>query len=605
MPRCRLALALVLTAALAPTTTPAADTPKKEKDAAAAVPILADLTLKGTITEDPTPIGLDGAPIADNLKGIIDRIGKAKADDRVKGLVLRLRDLSVGWAKGHELRQAIKDFRASGKTAFAVLEHAGNAEYLVATAADEVVMPESGMLAIKGLAAEVTFYKKLFDKLGIQPDAMQVGAYKAAAEPFSRTEMSPAFREELTSVLTDTYDQMAEAISRRQGIARDEARTLIDGGPYTAHAAKAAGLVNRIAYPDQLETEIAHRLELKEVQLDPKYGKPRSDAADLSGLAGLLKMMQMLSGEAAKKPASDKPKVAVIYAAGLIVTGKSSGGGLLGEGVMGSDTVVKHLRQAEKDKTVKAIVLRVDSPGGSALASDLIWRETVRIEKPIVASMSDVAGSGGYYISVGCDKVFAEPGTLTGSIGVVGVKLAFGGLMDKLGLTTDTVTVGKHGTINSPYRPYTDEEKAAMRRIMEEIYRQFVDRVAKGRKMEVSKVEKLAGGRIYTGRQARELGLVDELGTLRDAIAAAKDLAGLDSSADTELLILPKAPGLFESLLGPLEDRDVEAVAPLPFPVRLPLPEPVRASLARLARLTTLLQSEPAIVAMPFELRIR
>src|SRR5262249_1836587 len=155
------------------------------------------------------------------------------------------------------------------------------------------------------------------------------------------------------------------------------------------------------------------------------------------------------------------------YAAGMIMPGKSSSGSLIGDAVMGSDTVVKHLREAEKDKAVKAIVLRVDSPGGSALASDLIWRETVRIEKPIVASMSDVAASGGYYISVGCDKVYAEPGTLTGSIGVVGVKLAFGGLMDKLGLTTDTVTVGKHGTINSVYKPYTEEERAAMRRIME------------------------------------------------------------------------------------------------------------------------------------------
>jgi protease-4 len=592
----RTALAIAIALAFFAAAARAADPPKP----AAPSPILADVTLKGSIPEDPAPVGLDGTPVTDNLKSLVDRIRKAKGDPNVKGLVIRLRQLSAGWAKSHELRQAIRDFRASGKKAFAVLEQAENADYLIATAADEIVMPENGALMIKGLAAEVTFYKKLFDKLGVKADALQIGEFKSAGEPFSRTEMSPAFREEVTSILNDTYDQMVEAISRRQGIARSDARTLIDGGPYTPEAARAAGLVNRIAYPDQLEAEIARGLGLKEVKLDPKYGMPRTDAAELSGFAGFLKMMQALSGEAPRKPGSDKPKVAVIYAAGVIQEGKSSSGSLLGDAVLGSDTVIKYLRQAEADRTVKAIVLRVDSPGGSALASDLIWREVTRIEKPIVASMSDVAASGGYYISVACDKIFAEPGTLTGSIGVVGVKIALGDLMEKLGVTTDTVTIGAHATINSTVKPYTEDEKAAVRRIMEDIYKKFVAKTAKGRKMDVARVEKLAGGRVYTGRQAKEAGLVDELGTLDDALNAAKELAGLDPGAETELLILPKAPGLFESLLAPLEDRDVASSA-----LALPLPDALRSTLARLARLTRLAQSEPVLVALPFEVRIR
>jgi protease-4 len=565
-------------------------------------PILVDLTLKGKISEDPSPIGFDGTPVSDNLKGILDRIAKAKDDKNVKGLVVRLRDLSVGWAKSNELRRAIHDFRASGKKAFAVLEMSENADYIVATAADEIVMPEGGWLLVKGMAAEVMFYRSLFDKLGITPDMMQMGEYKAAGEPYTRTKMSPAFREEITSILTDSYAMLVEAVAKRQGIAEAEARALIDGGPYTPKAAKAAGLINRIAYPDELELEIARGLGVPKVTLDTKYGK-KTDTIDMSGLAGLMKMIQSLSGETAKKAGSDKPKVALIYATGMIMPGKSTSGGLMGETTMGSDTVVKQLREAEKDKTVKAIVLRVDSPGGSALASDLIWREVVRIEKPIVASMSDVAASGGYYISVGCDKVFAEPGTITGSIGVVGGKLALGGLLEKVGLTTDTVTVGKNATILSPYKPFSDEEKAAMRRLMEDTYRQFVSKTAQGRKMDVADVEKLAGGRVYTGRQAKKNGLVDELGTLDDAIAAAKELAGMDRDVETELLILPKPKGVLESLFEPLEDREATSSS-LQFPLPLPLPEPVRASLARLKVMTHLLATEPIVVVLPFEVRI-
>jgi protease IV len=272
----------------------------------------------------------------------------------------------------------------------------------------------------------------------------------------------------------------------------------------------------------------------------------------------------------------------------------------MGNEVLGSDTLIKNLRECEQDKTVKAIVLRVDSPGGSALASDLIWREVVRIEKPIVASMSDVAGSGGCYISVGCDKIFAEPGTITGSIGVVGGKLAIGGLMEKLGLTTDTVTIGKNATIFSTIKPFSPDEKAAMKRLMEETYHQFLSKTAQGRKMEVSEVEKLAGGRVYTGRQAKKNGLIDELGTLNDAVASAKELAGLSRDAETEYLILPKAKGVLESLFEPLEDRDVETLSRA-----LPLPSAVRRSLSRLQMMNRLMDADPVLVVVPFEVRIR
>jgi protease IV len=580
----------------------AAAAPESKKKNAPATPVLVDLNLKGAISEAPTPLSLDGQPVTDNLKSIIDTIAKARDDKDVKGLVLRIRGLSTGSGKRHELRETIKGFRTSGKKVVAVLEMANNGDYLVAVAADEIVMPAAGWLLLKGLSAEVMFYKGLFEKVGILAETVQVGDFKGAGEPYSRTSMSAQFREELTSVLQDHYDAMAESIAARQGIRLEDAKALIDGGPYTPAEAKKVGLINRVAYPDQIEAEFAKELGLSAFKLETKYGKKAHDAADLSGIAGMMKMMSMLSGEASRKPESKDPKIAVIYASGTIQTGRSSGASMLGDEVLGSDSVIKNLKQAEKDKTVKAIVLRVDSPGGSALASDLMWREITRIEKPIVASMSDVAASGGYYISMGADKVYAEPGTLTGSIGVISIKFAAGKAIEKLGLSTDTITVGKNGNFESMFVPWTDSERAAMRRFSDDIYKQFVSKAAAGRKMTFAQLEKKAGGRIYTGRQAKKEGLVDELGTLEDAIGAAKLLAGMNKSDKVELLILPKPQGLLESLISPLGDLDRDASAALGL--KNPLPEALQGVVARMNQLTQLFLAEPAALVMPFELRI-
>jgi len=547
-----------------------------DEPAKPAPPVVFDLTLKGTLGEEPAAVGLDGASIKDNLKGVIDRIAKAKADPNVKGLVVRIHGLSIGLAKGHEIRQAITQFRESGKKVYAFLESGENADYVVATAADEIIIPESGWLMIKGVAAEVTFYKTMFDKLGIKADWMQVGEFKSYGEPFTRTEMSPAFREEITTLLEDNFSMVVEAIAKRQGISTLDARTLIDNGPYSPGAAKAAGLVNRIRYADAIEGELAKDLNVAAIKLDPKYGK-KTETLDLNGFAGFMKMIQMLSGEGLKKADSKAPKIALIYAQGGINTGKSTSS-LFGDTTMGSDTVVKHLREAEKDASVKAIVLRVDSPGGSALASDLIWREVVRIEKPIVASMSDVAASGGYYISMGADRIF---------------------------VATDTIAVGKNGGLFSTNRPFSDTERAVLKRLMDDTYRQFVSKAAQGRKMTYEQLDKLAGGRVYTGRQAQKLGLVDELGTLADAIASARELAKLESGQATELLILPKAQGIFEALFNPLEDRDVVAPDFGTNLIAAALPETVRPVLARLDLFRRIFSREPVAVALPFEIKIR
>ncbi len=568
-------------------------------DKPAPTPIVLDITLKGGLTEEPAPVGIDGTSIRDNIKGVVERIGKAKADPNVKGLVVRIHGLSLGLAKGYELRQAITKFRESGKKAYAFMESAENADYLVASAADEIVMPESGWLMLKGLAAEVTFYKGLFDKLGVKADWMQVGEFKSFGEPYTRTTMSPAFREEIGALLGDNYEMMAEAIAKRQGIAVVDAKAIIDGGPYSPGSAKALGLINRIGYSDQIEAEVAKSIGIASIKLDSKYGK-KVETVDLSGIAGLMKMIQMLSGDGPKKAESKASKIALIYCSGSIMTGKSTSS-LLGEATMGSESVIQDLRQAEKDKTVKAIVLRVDSPGGSALASDLIWREVVRIDKPIIASMSDVAASGGYYISMGADKIFAEPGTLTGSIGVTGGKFVVSGLMEKLGVTTDTITIGKNGTLNSINQPFTDSERSAMKKLMDDTYHQFVSKAAEGRKMTFDQLNKLAGGRVYTGRQAQKLGLVDEIGTLDDALAFAKQAGSIPDEETPELLVLPKAQGFLEALVGPLEDKDVYAPA---LRAALPLPEVTRPILARLEQFGRIFRKEPVAVMLPFDIHI-
>jgi protease-4 len=564
-------------------------------------PVVVEITLKGSISEEPSPVGFEGTPISDNLQDLVERIAKAKADADVKALVLRIRGLEIGWARANEIRAAIQNFRKSGKKVYAYLDEIDNKDYYVATAADEIVVPEGGWLMIKGMSAEVTFYKTLLDKLGVKADWMQVGKFKSYGEPYTRTSMSPPFREEMTELLTDTYNMLAESLAERKKISVEAAKAIIDNGPYTPSKGKEVGLIDRVAYNDQLIAAIGKSINSTNFKLDLKYGKVKNEV-DYSGFAGLMKMMQALSGETAKKPESTLPKVALIYASGAINVGKSSGSSLLGESSMGSDTVVKHLKEAEADKTVKAIVLRVDSPGGSALASDLIWREVSRIEKPIVASMGDVAASGGYYISMAAEKIYAEPGTITGSIGVTGGKFVLGGLMEKLGVTTDTITVGKNATIFSINTPFSETEKKAMQGLMDDTYKQFVSKAAEGRKVSFDTIEKLAGGRVYTGRQAKKLGLVDELGTLGDALAAARKLGGIAEGSKSELLVLPKAQGVLESLLGPLEDRDVSLkldAMGVSF-----VPESLRPMIRKLNGLSKLLGKEPIIMLMPFDLNI-
>jgi protease-4 len=302
----------------------------------------------------------------------------------------------------------------------------------------------------------------------------------------------------------------------------------------------------------------------------------------------------MMSGQTPGERASKANKVAVIYAVGPIMDSAGETASLFGGGVVTPDETIKAIRQAEEDATVKAIVLRVDSPGGSALASDLIWREVVRAKKPIVASMAETAASGGYYISMGADKIIAEPGTLTGSIGVVGGKFAIEGLLNKIGVNTEVISRGKSSGVFSMTDPFTGPEREAWMRLMTDCYGQFTGKAAEGRKMELAKVQELAQGKIYTGRQAVANGLVDKLGTLEMAVTDAKVLAGLAADEKVEILSLPKAKSFFDQLLeGPSVETKVELLAP------------ELVGVARKAAQLRAMFAKPAVTVMPFEVRFR
>jgi protease-4 len=570
------------------------------------VATLAHIKLHGSLDESPVAEDPLFGTSAENFQNKLDRIHKAAKDKNIQGLFLELDGLGIGWGKLHELRKAVADFRGSGKKSFAYLESGDTKDFLVAIACDEVCLPESGWLMLTGLRAEVSFYKDLLDKIGVKADMLQIGDYKGTGEVLTRTSMSPQFRERLESVLDDHFEKdLVELIAKSRAskkLTTERVKALIDQGPFTARAAAEAGLIDRVVYLEQFQETLKSDLKAEQVKISKNYGHAKEEEIDFSNPFAIFKLFKPPTKAGTKGPA-----IAVIYASGVIVTGKSVESVLGGETV-GSTTLIEAIRQAEKDRNVKAIVLRVDSPGGSALASDLIWNQLSQSKKPVVASMSDVAASGGYYISMAAQKIFAEPGTLTGSIGVVGGKIVIGGLYNTLGLKTEVITRGAHAGILSSTSPFSDSERKAMTTLMMDVYVQFVDKAIKGRekagkKFERSDFLKLAEGRVWTGRQAKARGLVDELGTLEEAIAAAKVMAGMAKDAEVELLLLPKPRNFIDMLLESRSETRLPYSAMKNLPVFRAFPEisdPAKSVEALLQ-----LRSEPVWTILPGRVQVR
>ena len=549
----------------------------------------AAIKIGGSYPEGTQMPGLFGS-LSEDLSTCLSRLQAASKDKSIKGVILHIDSLAIGWGRLHELQTGIAEIRKSGKPVWACMNDSGNKEYLLASSCDRIVMPESGTLMLTGLRAEVTFYKNLLEMLDIKADMLRVGAFKSAAEPYTRSEMSDEFREEMETILDDYYASMISQIASSRKLQEDAVRTSVDEGLLSAQRAKELGLIDELAYEDQLLTLISAGDSSLDTRIRDDYRKKQVNTE-----LDLFALMELLAGGPSDS-GSTRPRIAVLRLEGPIISG-GEGMSFLSEAAISSDKIVPLIHKLSKDNNVKAIVLRVDSPGGSALASDLIWRALEASGKPVVASMGDTAASGGYYISMGAETIFAEPGTLTGSIGVVGGKIALDGLMKKVGVTTTVISRGKNSGVMSITEGFSDSEREAMQNMLNTIYEQFTQKAAAGRKMEHAKLEAMARGRVYTGRQAHALGLVDHLGTLADAIAHARTLAD-DTDSKLELEDLPRAQSPLEMLLGQTSpsQHSFDAWSSL-------LPEKALPALKHL-RTLKLIADEPALMLLPFDIQL-
>jgi protease-4 len=464
------------------------------------------------------------------VRSVVDSLRKAKMDSRVRAVLLKPTGFdSPFWGKVQEIRDAVIDFRKSGKPVFAYLEYAGDREYYLATAADRVFLMPSTSLDLTGVATYELFLRGTFDKINVFPDLHRIGDYKTAVNTFTEKGYTKAHKEMDESMNRDLYEQIVRGIA--DGRKKDEAdvRTILDDGPFLPEDALRAGLVDDVAYEDQVDDKLRAGEQRRQIDGD-EYARVSASSLGLNR----------------------GPRVAVIYAAGTITGGKSGYDPVNGP-LAGSETLVDYIRQARHDSAVRAIVLRIDSPGGSATASDAIWRELMiarneRADRPLVASMSDLAASGGYYIAMPAQVIVAQPSTLTGSIGIFGGKFVTGGVYEKLGARIDSTSIGRHAEINSPARRYNPEELKKLQEQLQAFYDQFVEKVAESRHSTPEKIDALAQGRVWTGRQAKQNKLVDELGGLDRAIAIAKQRAKIGADSDVEIVVYPPRKSFYELL---------------------------------------------------------
>jgi protease-4 len=513
----------------------------------AATEVIAHIALEGSLPEGVGQPGLL-ADVKPHLHRLVERIDRAAGDAKVKGVLLAVASPDLGRARLEELRAAIGRVRAAGKPVTAHLVGGAPAQFLVASACDSIMLAPAATLEITGVRAEMTFFKALLDRLGVEAEILQVGEFKGAGEPLTRTSMSPQLRAQYESFVGDLYEQLVERVAADRKLPVERVRELVDTGVFTPEAAREAGLVDAVGYEDEALAALSKRVRSDEPKIARDYGRRKIDD-DFSGIGGLVKLMELFAARDGTAPSGDGKRIAVVHVTGEIREGRGRDD-LLAGGAAGSDDVIAAIREAAKDEQVAAIVLRIDSPGGSALVSDLIWREAERTKKPVVASLSDTAASGGYYIAVAADRIVAAPGTLTGSIGVVGGKVAVGDALEKVGVHTDVVSRGRNAGWLSMTTPFKDHEREAFLATMRDVYRLFTTKVAAGRRLEPDRVKELAEGRVFTGRMAKEAGLVDRLGTLDDAIDEARKLAGIEADEKTDRLLLPKPRGLFDDLFG-------------------------------------------------------
>ncbi|MDE3169007.1 MAG: signal peptide peptidase SppA [Acidobacteriota bacterium] len=465
------------------------------------------------------------------LQDYIGAIDSARTDPRITGLVVRIGDLGGGWAKIEELRSHLLAFRASRKPNICYLGYdgIGNPEYYLASACSQVWLVPTNSVSITGMMAQALFLRGSLDKLKVVPEVYHIAEFKTAYNTYTEKKFTPAHREEVESVLGGVFNQYVTETAAARRIDRAKFQALVATGPFSGREAVHNELIDRLAYWDQVQDYFKERGGWNPITLE-RYGN----------------LLRRSSG----------PRIAVVYATGEIASGDSGSSPTSGT-IMGGDTIAAALRSARQDKGVRAIVLRVDSGGGSVVASEVIRREVelAEAQKPVVVSMADLAASGGYWISVPAAKIVAEPDTETGSIGVLAGKMNIAGLYSLLGLSTDYVATSENATLFSEQQNFTPAQQAYIQKTLQETYDTFTRTVAADRHLSVEAVDKIAKGRVWTGEQAKQLGLVDYLGGLDRAIAVAKELANIPERQSVSIQRLPRQKSLLDQLLQWEEDQ--------------------------------------------------
>lgn len=496
-------------------------------------------------------------------RDVLEALDRARRDPRIAGVLVRIHPFSMNLGKVQELRDKLAEFNRSGKFSICFLEFADNKMYYLATACQEIYLVPTSQVGLMGMMASSMFLRGTFDKLHIYPDLYHIAEYKTAKNLFTEKKFTPAHREMISDLLQGWQKQFVEGIAQGRQLKPAEVEERIRKGPYSAEEAKQAGLVDELAYGDQL----------KEV-LKKKTGQEKPEV--LSHREYLERSQRM-----------GRHRIALVHATGAIDVGQSRYDPWLGL-TMGSDTIAEALRAAREDDSIKAIVFRIDSGGGSAIASEIIRREVAlaREKKPVVVSMSDVAGSGGYWIAMSANKIVAQPGTITGSIGVVYGKMNIRGFYEMLGMTADQVVTTENSTLLYPFENFTPAQREVVLKFMREIYDNFLKGVSEGRKLALADVDKIGKGRVWLGDKAKTLGLVDELGGLDRAVALAKQLAEIPAEESVSYVVYPRPKTPFEEITELFQIRTVGLRNAL---------DPAQSLLAR----------QQVLALMPFEIRVR
>lgn len=538
------------------------------------------IELDGPIQEEKPPFSIFSRFRGRTVTEFTQKINRYSKRDDLAGLVIYVKNPSAGPAKYQEIRNALLRFRSTGKKIYVYMDQGGNSQYYLASAADKIIMNPAGQLWLTGISAQLMYVKELLAKVGVQANFVHIGKYKSAGDMFTQDSTTAANAEQLNAYLDDLYNMLTRDIAASRGLRQDSLKALINRGPFVPQDALKAGLIDSLMYHDEFKKFITGEKKFYHREL---ISEKRYDRLD--------------DWQYAWQPPVTK-KIAVIYAVGEIVPGKSSRSPFTGSVSMGAETIAGAIRTARKDNQVKAIVMRIDSPGGSSLASDIIWREvqlttTGKNAKPFIVSMSDVAGSGGYYIAIAADTILADESTLTGSIGVIGGNFGLEDLFKKIGVNVDVLNRGDRANFLSVDHNMTPDERQKLFDMISDTYAIFVNKTAEGRDLPPDSVDALGRGRVYSGTDAAKVGLIDEVAGLNRALEIAQNAAGI-SAEDMQLEFYPKYQlGLFDMFDEPQVVAD-----------KLGLSDEMKSRLAKLEQLEMFSSQHGVYYLLPYVLEI-